>query len=190
MTPANGKILVKCNVDQKNTALIGGVTFSTALLWETNYRYRGPTVCEVVHGNNVVKAGDILVCHHNLFYLPSPFHVEHDLFSIPFSKVLFAKIDSKGNLEPICGNILAEEIEVETYLPLPADERTLHKNRYKITNAGFISEYKAGDIVFTRPSTGYNIIYNWDGVQKSVTKLDSSMICGILRKLPNLVQTT
>jgi len=181
MNPTNKKIIVRCDINQKNERKIGDILVSTAIKWEVNYRYRSPTVCEVVEGNRFVSYGDILLVHHNLLYLPSPFHLQDDLFSIPFSKVLFAKLKADGELDPICGNMLCEEIEVETIFPVPPDQREFHKNRYKVTNPGWLKDYKVGDIVFTRPYSGYKIIYNINGVEKSVTKVDSEMVCGVLK---------
>ncbi len=181
MKAVNNKILVKVDMEQKGSIKIGGKLLSTANKYETNYRYKAPTIAEVVYGNDTVRKGDVLLCHHNLFYEPSPHQVGEGLFSIPFNKTLFAKIFVDGEIYPICGNILVEEIEVESLLPLPAETITFHKNRYRVINSGALGQYKVGDIIFTRPSAGYRIIYHVDGEQKSVVKVDSQMICGILK---------
>lgn len=181
MNPTNGKIIIKCDINQKDTKVIGGMVVSTALKWQTNYRYKSPTICEVVNGNKYVKTGDVLLVHHNLLYLPSPFHLQDDMYSIPFSKVLFARIDTDGNLEPICGNLLCSEVEIESLLPQPPDQIQVYKNRYVVTNPGW-TEYKIGDIIFTRPSSGYQIVYHWNDEQRIAVKVDATMICGVLNK--------
>lgn len=181
MIPTNNKIVVRVDLGQKDTLKIGDTIISTALKYETNYRYSSPTVAEVVEGNNFVKSGDILLVHHNLLYLPSPFHLENDLFSIPFSRVLFAKVDKQGYLDPICGNMICEEIQIESELELPTELKTVHINRYNVVLPGW-TLFKKGDIVFTKPHSGYGIIYHFNEVQTRAIKVDSEMVCGVLNK--------
>jgi len=180
MKPANNKIIVQVNPDQKDTIKIGDIEFQSALKYEVNYRYKSPTIATVVEGNDIVREGDVLLCHHNLFYLPSPYHLNEDFFSVPFSKVLFAKLISDGTLIPICGNMICEEIPIKYYLMMPPELQQVHKNRYKVVDGGW-TMYKKGDIVFTRPSSGYTIIYNVNGEERKAVKVDSEMICGVLK---------
>jgi hypothetical protein len=121
MTPTNNKILVRCDLNQKDSILIGDKVFSMALLFESNYREKSPVLCTVVEGNEIMFEGDVLLCHHNLFYSPSPYHVEDDLYSIPFSSVIFAKIRLDGSLFPVCGNLLCDRVGIPTTFSLPSD---------------------------------------------------------------------
>lgn len=181
MLPVNNKIVVSVDKDQKKIIKVDGdISLFTANSYEPNYRYKSPSIATVVEGNKFVKSGDVLLCHHNLFYLPSPYHLTADLFSIPFSSVLFAKIDIDGNLDPICGNMIVEEIEVESEIELPPELKTNYKNRYKVLLPGW-TEYKPGQIIFTRPSSGYQIVYHFNDIQKIATKVFSEMICGVLK---------
>lgn len=180
MKPIGNKIIVTCDANQKDTAIISGSVFRMALNYEVNYRIKSPTISTVVEGNFLVRKGDVLLCHHNLFYLPSPYHIYDNLFSIPFSKVLFAKILEDGSLLPICGNILGNKVDIETPLPLPPEQRKQYTDRIIVTNAGY-TKYKKGDMLFTRPSAPYEIVYNWNGEQKSVIKISEDMVCGILK---------
>jgi len=180
MKPVNNKILVECKPDQKDTIEIGGNVFTTALNYDSNYRERSPVICKVVEGNEYIKSGDVLLCHHNLFYLPSPYHLYDDLFSIPFSNVLFAKVYSYGELEPICGNMLCDRVDIETAIPLPPEQRKQYIDRVQVTNSGW-SNYKEGQLVFTRPHSYYEIVYNYNGQEKRVHKCDSEMVLGYLK---------
>jgi len=123
MKPVNGKIVVRVNPSQKDTMSIGSIDFSTANIYETNYRYKSPTIAKVIEGNDFLKSGDVLLVHHNLCFIPSPYHLEDDLFSVPYSKVLFAKILSTGEIEPICGNLICEELPVTSFFEIPDDDK-------------------------------------------------------------------
>lgn len=176
---ANNKILISVNPKQKEIMEIAGVKISTFYDFDTNYRYRSPTVAVVESEKGELKKGDILLIHHNLCYLPSPYHLYDDLFSVPYSKVLFAKISDNGDIQPVCGNLICKEIEIESFVDIPLDHKKVHLNRYQILHPGGTS-YRPNDIIFTRPSAGYTIIYNWNGIEKKAVKVDSEMICGIL----------
>ncbi len=179
MQAVNKRIIVKVNMEQKESMLVGGILLSTATKFEVNYREKSPTIAEVIEGNKFLKSGDIIICHHNHFYSPSPYQLEDNLFSIPFNKTIFAKISKKGNLTAICGNVLGERIPIKSDLELPPEYQKKYIDRLLIKDKGWTS-YKAGDIVICRPNAPYDIVYNWAGIEKRITKLDSEMICGYL----------
>lgn len=180
MIPTNGKVLLRCDVKQKSSINIGGLEFSTAIKFENNYREKSPVIATVVGGNELLSDGDVLLCHHNLFYLPSPYHLEGDLFSIPFSKVLFAKIFRDGSLRPICGNLLCNRMPEKHTFDLPPSQQKFLISQYEVVDAGW-TKYKKGDIIFTRPHSGYEVVYILDGIEHRQIKVDSDMICGILK---------
>lgn len=177
--PVNNKIIVSVNTSQKYFISINGIILSAALKFETNYREKSPTIATVVEGNEQVKKGDILLCHHNLFYLPSPYHIQDDLFAIPYSKVLFAKIDNEGNIRPICGNIICKRIPIKTTLDLPPEYKKTEDKIYQVID-GTGTRYKEGQIILTRPSAGYTIVYNFNGIENRIVKVGSDQVCGFL----------
>jgi len=176
--PTNNKVLVSCESSQKDYVLIGESIFKTANLYEQNYRIKSPTICTVIEGNELVHENDALICHHNLFYTPSPYHLYDNIFSIPFSKVLFAKILQNGSLLPICGNVLGNRIN-KVY-DIPAINPETYNDRLSITHSGY-TKYSNGQIIFTRPSACYDIVYNWNNEQKTVTKVSEDMVCAIAK---------
>lgn len=179
MQATNGKILVRVNLDQKGQMLINGVLFKLTPLFEKNYRERSPVLATVVNGNQFLEKDDIIICHHNTFYLPSPFHLEDDLFSIPYDKIVFAKLNSKGAISPLNGNIICERILVDNRPEIPIEYRKTFIDRAMVLDAGW-GPYKKGQIIFHRLNAGYDIVYNLDGVEKRVTKVHESMVCGFL----------
>lgn len=179
MRTVNNRILVRVNINQKDEMLVGGVLIKTALSFDANYRERSPVIAEVVEGNNVLKQGDIIVCHHNHFYAPSPYYLQDDLYSIPFNKTIFAKVSKSGNLTAICGNVLGDRVTIKEDLLLPPEFRKSYVDRLLVTDKGWTT-YKNGTTVICRPNAPYDIVYNWGGVEKRKTKLDSDMICGFL----------
>lgn len=178
MIPVNDKILVEVDPLQKEQMLIGDNVFRCANAFEVNYRYKSPTIAKVIEGNKYLFEGDVLLCHHNLFYLPSPYHVQDNLFSIPFSKVLFAKILSDGSLQAICGNLLGEKIAKESYLPLLPDKREYYNDRFIVTDAGW-AKYKKGQTIYARPSSVYEIVYHLNGIEKIAYKISEDMVVGV-----------
>lgn len=179
MISANEKIIVRVNNEQKDFVRIGDVSFQMALSYEKNYRERSPVVAEVLNGNDVLKSGDIILCHHNLFYLPSPFHLWDDLFSIKYNSTIFAKINNTGDLIPMGGNMLCDRIYKEGNEMIPPELREKCTDKVLITDSGD-SDFKKGDIVFTRPHSYYEIVYTINGAINRIHKCHKDMVCGVL----------
>jgi hypothetical protein len=180
MKPVNDKIIVRVDMNQKEAMTVGGVTVRCANSWNHNYREKSPVVACVVEGNEWVKENDILLCHHNLFYHPSPYYLYDDLFSIPASNVLFAIVTPEGKLKPIYGNIICERVEIPTPLPLPPEQRKTYINRAKVIEPGY-THYNKGELIFHRPNAGYDIVYIWNGIETVVTKVHESQVAGVVR---------
>lgn len=182
MKAANNKILVSVDLKQKNKMLIGDILFNTALKYDTNYREKSPVLATVVEGNSLVSKGDLLLCHHNMFYLPSPHHIQDDLFSIKFNnKTVFAKVGKNGHLKAICGNVLGERVAIPVPLDMPPEYKKTYVDRLKITDKGWTT-FKVGTIVLCRPNAPYDIVYNLNNKEIRVTKLDSEQILGYIKE--------
>lgn len=178
MIPTNNKVLVRVNLAQKDKMSINGVEFSTAIKFDSNFREKSPVIAQVVSGNQYLKINDIIICHHNHFYTPSPYHIQDDLYSIPFNHTILAKINKDGTLSAVCGNVLGNRIELKSQYYVP-NYKQYYTDRIVITDKGG-TKYKNGQVIFTRPSAPYDIVYNIDGIERRVTKVNSEMICGIL----------
>jgi len=179
MKSVNGKILVRSNVDQKSEMVINGVRLKTAALFDTNFREKSPTIAEVVTGNRFLKEGDIILCHHNTFYLPSPFHVENDIFSIPYDKIVFGTLDENGNIRPLNGNVICQRILIDNRTEIPIQYRKTFIDRATVLDARW-TPYKKGQTILHRLNAGYDIVYNLGGTEHRVTKVHESQIVGIL----------
>lgn len=178
MKSANGKIIVRVNMAQKNALSIAGVTMKIANLYQTNHREKEPVLGEVVEGNKEIVSGRVIIAHHNTFAPPSPFWLYDDIFSIPYNKTIFGILYPDGNIRPICGNILCERIEIETRIPIPIEQREKHIDRVIVTNPGNTS-YKVGQMLFTRPYAFYEIVYNIEGKEFRVHKIHEEMVIGV-----------
>lgn len=180
MIPVNSKIIVQVNPNQKDTVKLGDTVVKCAYNYEVNYRIKSPVIGIIVHGNEFIKEGSITIFHHNNFYLPSPYHLQDDLFSVPFGKTVFGTLNENGDLNPLCGNILCKWIDIETTFPLPPEQRKKYIDRYEIINpTGTI--YKKEQIIFTRPHSGYEIVYIWNGIEKKILKVHEEMVCGLIK---------
>lgn len=177
MLSVNNRIIVRVNVEQKDRMKIGDIWVQSALLYNTNYREKSPVIAEVVSGNEKVSQGTFICCHHNHFYDPSPYFLQDDLYSIPFNKTIFGYFKEDGSLVPICGNVFGERIAIPSDIPLPPEMVQTYKNKVLVTN-GNGTKYKKGEIIFTRPSAPYDIVYNWGGKEIVVTKVSEDMIVG------------
>lgn len=180
MVSVNGKILVRSNLSQKYEVVINGVKLKTAGLFDTNYREKSPTIAEVVTGNRYLKSGDIIVCHHNTFYFPSPYFLEEDLFSIPFDKIVFGTLDENGNISPLNGNIICQRIPVDNRPEIPIQYRKTFIDRAEVLD-GRWTDYKKGQTIIHRLNAGYDIVYNFNGTEKRVTKVHESQVVGIMK---------
>lgn len=179
MIAVNERVIVRVDVSQKDFMRIGEVKVMMAQKYETNYRYKAPVIAEVVNGNQTLIEGSYLLCHHNHFHLPSPYHLHDDLYSIPANHTIFAVLYPNGELSPVYGNVLASKVEVETPIPVPPEYREFHKDRGLILDGGW-TIFKPGDLVFTRPSAIYEIVYIFGEVEKRVCKINSEMICAVV----------
>lgn len=180
MRATNGRIIVQVNMKQKDEFTIGEVTVKAALLYETNYREKSPVVGLIQQGNAYVKEGQIGIFHHNHFYRPSPYYLYDDLYSVPFNKTLFGVIDDQGEIQPMCGNIICQRVPIEYSLPVPVEHQKTHIDRALVVRPGD-TPYKPGQLIFHRPNAGYDIVYNWNKIEKRVTKVYVEMVVGMVR---------
>lgn len=178
MRAVNEKIIVKVEANQKHSIDFGGSSFLLAKQYTNNRREMNPVVCEVIQGNNRVKAGTFLLVHHNRFAEYSPYELGNGLYAIPYDRSLFARIDDKGEAHSLCKNIIAQRVEKKTSLELAASYRKNYNDRVVVLNDGY--GYKKGDEIFTFPFSDYEIVYVWKGVEKRVIKVFSEDICGKL----------
>jgi hypothetical protein len=181
MTPMDDRIIVRVDIEQKETMVIEGIRLLMVTQYQTNFREKSPVVAKVVEGNEHLGTGDFILCHHNHFYGSSPYRLQDDLYSIPANHTIFAVLRPSGELSPVYGNVLAAKVETETPLPLPPEQREFYKDRGLILDGGWTG-FKPGDLVFTRPSAIYEIVYIWDGIEKRVCKINSEMICAVAEK--------
>ncbi len=180
MRSVNDKIIVRVDVAQKNTMLIGGIQVSMALKYETNFREKSPVIAEVMSDTEHLCQGDFILCHHNHFS-GKTYHLQDDLYSIPANHTIFAVLQPSGELSPVYGNVLASKVEIESLLPVPPEYREFHKDRGLILDGGW-TEFKPGDLVFTRPSAIYEIVYIWGLEERRICKINSEMICAVVEK--------
>lgn len=175
------KVLVTVDMNQKDFMTLGDSVVRMAQSFSTNYRERSPVLGRFAETNKFFREGDVAVFHHNHFYHPSPYHLYDDLFSVPMNKTIFGTIDSHGEMTPVMGNMICERIPVKTPFPVPPDQQEYHTSQYLVVNPGWTT-YKINDIIFTRPASGYEIVYTWDGIEKKILKVSEDMVCGVLKK--------
>lgn len=180
MRVIHDRLLVRVNMRQKDEFTIGGVTVKAALPFENNYREKAPVVGLIVQGNNYIKEGSIGLFHHNHYYPPSPYFLQDDLYSVPFNKTLFGLIDDAGDIQPMCGNIICQRVPEEYALPVPVEQQKTHIDRAIVVKPGD-TMYKPGQLIFHRLNAGYDIVYNWNGVEKRVTKVHADMVVGVVK---------
>ena len=179
MKSVNDKILVTCDIYQKEYLTIGDIEVKMATSYEINYRERSPVIAIAEQTKGEIVKGDILITHHNHFYEPSPYWLGGDKFSIPYNHTIFAIIDKDGKIRPICGNMFVSKIDIPTTLPLPPEQVEQYKDKYIVTDAGR-TPYRKGQFIFTRFSAGYEIVYNFNNTEGRVIKINSEMVLGYI----------
>lgn len=179
-SPVNNKIMVSVNMKQKDEMKLGDIVIKMGLKFDNNHREKSPVIAKVEQDNGYLKPGELIICHHNHYYPPSPYFLYDCYYSIPVNHTIFAIIHANGSLTPTYGNILGERIDIESTILLPVDQRKQYTDRIKITQSSN-PKYKEGQTIFTRPFAPYDIVYNFGGVIKRVTKVWDQMVCGVLR---------
>lgn len=178
MIAVHDRLIVRVNMAQKDTMIVGGIKVSTALKFEINYREKSPVVAEIVQGNKFLHQGQIILNHHNHYQPPSPYYLENDLFSIPFNLTVFGVLDERGLLRPMCGNMICERVEIPSLLPIPVEQRKTYIDRVVVVDPGW-TKHKPGSLLFHRKNAGYDIVYNWQGIERRITKVHENQVVGI-----------
>lgn len=182
MTNPKNRIIVSVNMEQKNSIDLGGIKFSVSPKFSGNHREKNPVIATVINGYDNSPRGSLLLCHHNCFEgETNPFQISDNLFSIPFNKTtVFCKMDEEGNLTGVLGNILAERVNPESLLEVPITDRKSYFDRVKILKDGY--GFKKGQEVFTLPYADYQIVYNFNGIERRIIKVHKDEIVAILKK--------
>lgn len=178
--PVNDKIIVSVDMRQKDTMMIGDIEVKMAQLFETNFREKSPVIAKVVDGNDYIRSGYVIICHHNHYMPPSPYFLFENLYSIPTNNTIFAILKDDGKLSAVYGNVLGDRIDIDTFLPVPDNQRKKYHDRILITDPGD-TKYKEGRVIITRPHAPYDIVYNFGGRVMRKTKVNSEMIVGVIR---------
>lgn len=173
-------IIVRVDPDQKDEVIVGGRALMIPNLYISNYRERSPVVAVVVKGNRQVKAGAVLVTHHNHFSGESQYHLGDDLYSIRVDKSVFFEVDQNGDPIPMGGNIICERVEKnDMILDIPPSMKKNYNDRVIVLkdSCGF----HKGDFVITYPFSDYEVVYNWGGTMRRVVKVFHEDICAVMR---------
>jgi hypothetical protein len=171
MKPTETKIIVRVDLKQKGETIIGGRSFQMAKQYEHNNRIKSPVIAYVVKGNDQLRTGDAILCHHNLFVDDSPYYYKDDLFSITANKnTIFFRIDSYGEPIPVYENIIAERVDKKSsLLELPKESTNQTIDRVICSADGF--GYKKGQTLFTIPYSMYEIVYIFGGTERRLVKI-------------------
>jgi hypothetical protein len=63
---------------------------------------------------------------------------------------------------------------------LPVEQRKTYIDRVKVLDAG-TQPYQPDQLLFHTPNAGYDIVYNYNGVEIRVTKVHSDFIVGFVK---------
>jgi hypothetical protein len=171
MIASNKKVVVSVDFSQKKSS--GEILL--AKNYSHNRRESNPVLCIVENGNMYLPKGTLLLVHHNRFVENSPHHLGGNLYSLAYNSSIFAKIDSKGKVHGLCGNVLVEYIYDNNELT-PEHLKKPNEHKYKVISNGF--GYKKGEIVFAFPFADYEIVYVFNGNEQRVVKIVQNDIIG------------
>jgi hypothetical protein len=178
MKAANNRIIVEVDMNQK----LFDSGFQTAKDFQGNYRERQPVMCKVIQGNMLVKKGLLLLVHHNFLHNDSTFKISDRIFALNTNEQIFARLDVIGNAHSMFLNIIAERVLIDhdTDLEVPDDAKKFYPDRVRVISdgCGFI----VGQILIVLQYADYEIVYNWEGVERRVIRVKKNEIVGYVKK--------
>lgn len=177
MIPQRDYIIVSCETSQKEEVTIGGNLLKTGKNYNENFRERNPVVARVIHGTKEIPKGSYIICNYSHFDLSSPFEFSEGLYSIPVDEELYATVNEDGSLNPVCGNVLVENVLKETKIDLPEELKKTHTNQ----GIALTGEYK-DKYIFWLPFSNYEICYTWNNEEKRAIKIHYTEITGYYNK--------
>jgi hypothetical protein len=174
----NNRIYVEVNMEQKE--FHNG--FRTAKDFQGNYRERQPVMCKVIQGNHLVKKGLILLVHHNLFYEDSPYRLAGNMFAINTNENIFARVDLTGGAHSMFGNIIAERVPIDydTSFEVPDRYKEDYVDRVRVISDG--CGFVVGQMLLILHKADYQIVYNWEGVERKVIRIKKNEIVGYVKR--------
>lgn len=176
INPLLGSIIVSCETNQKEEALIGGNLLKTGKNYNENFRERNPVVAFVVNGTKEIPQGSHIICNYSHFDLESPYEYSKGMYSIPVDEEIYAIVNTDGNLTPVCGNVLVEKIMRTNRIDIPEDFKKEQINQ----GIALTGEYK-GQRIFWLPFSNYTICYNWNDEERTAIKIYEKEITGCLK---------
>lgn len=177
MKPKINSVIVSVDRTQKQSTEIDGAKILLAKEYSTNRRESQPVLCEVVEGNKNVNRGTFLIVHHNRFSEHSPYHLGDNLYSLPLNESIYAWIDEEGNAHQMFENILAERLYLNDNPLTPNHLKIADEHKYKVLQNGY--GLKKGQIIFCHKFADYEIIYQWQGIEKRVVTVKYKDIVGM-----------
>ncbi len=178
MKPKKDWLIVKVDLAQKRMIEVDGKEFLVATKFNTNYREKNPVVSLVIEGCNEIKKNDIIISHHNFFVPNSPFQIDDETFAIKYNENIFCSIDKTGIAHPLCDNVLAKKIKVDSKFALPVSCQKDYLDRAEMVEGG---GYATGEIVFVKPYRCYEIVYVFNNIEHRIIKLRKTDIVANLK---------
>lgn len=175
--PVKGSIIVSCNPNQKDEAVIGDNILKTGKAYNENFRERNPVVAFVISGTKEIPNGSYIICNYSHFDEQSPFEFSENLYSVPVDSEIYAIINVDGSLTPVGGNVLVENVLTETKIELPEEFKKIHVNQGVALSGKYKDKY-----IFWLPFSNYEICYTWNSEEKRAIKIHDTEITGYLQK--------
>lgn len=175
----NNHLLLSVDMEQRDRLTIAGSEMLSAARYSENWRHKSPAVATVVQGNDQILTGWTIVCTYTIFndtVGESPYSIGDGLFVVPVGDLIMGRIDENGNFHPLCDHIVVREVEKPTFLPMPDEFR-----KPKVNHGFVVSEcagYKEGDEILWLNYSNYQVLWKWDGEDRSVVVIEKAEVCG------------
>ena len=180
MKALKNTLLVSINPNEKSEVFIGGSAMLSGKQYSDNFREKTPVVAKVLQNSTPFKEGQYIITNYTHFDIESPYLVEDNIYAIPNDELILAIIDDEGDLIPVNGNIICENVKIKTSLELPEDLIKEHDDRGNVIRG--TSGYKKGDFIFWLPFSNYEIVYTWKGIEKRAIKVYKDEVVGIYKQ--------
>lgn len=153
--------------------------------YNENDREAAPNICNVIavgEGIEDIQVGDNIIVHHNMVKNDAS-HIEkkdgYVIFSMPYSNLIYAKIDDDGNLTPVSGTIIAERIQAKKLSQFDYTEKT-EPMKFKVVSVpDNYTDVQANQNVLCYKMSDYEIVYHHKGTEHRAIRILQDDILGV-----------
>ncbi len=192
MKARKNNLIVKAFIEQKESHEIqmpDGTSINIFLgrKYNENSREANPTVCDVIsigEGISDISYGDKIIVHHNTI-TNEAVHIEkkdgYITLNVPYNNLIYAKIDTEGNLIPLKGSIIAERIPKDKLSAFDITEGS-DPMKFKVVSVpeGY-DDVKPNNKILCYKLSDYEMVYHYNNKEHRAVRILHEDILGVVQ---------